>query len=348
MQSQEDKTAYERLIDKTCLYSNLIFLICHIAYLVFFLITEIYLLAWIDLGSTILYALLFVLVKYKKYAAYAIITGAEITAFMAFATAICGFQAGFHLCLIGLCILAFYSGYFSVNKSRIIKPHFWCLLMFMLYIFLYFYCLYNQPVYDLSIVVKSVLFVSHVVIVFGFITIFLYVFVRYVLRLEKRIINESRTDKLTQVANRYGLLDYMEAIEDKSNYYLSIFDIDDFKVVNDEYGHLCGDEILKEIAQIAMDIFKDDFVSRYGGEEFIVISRMDGDIKNAIEQVEAFRKTVEEHEFRFNNRIVKLTITIGLAAYGSEETIEEWIGKADKKLYFGKNSGKNQTVYVLK
>ena len=204
------------------------------------------------------------------------------------------------------------------------------------------------PVYPAQMWLKVVLYAMNLVSIFAFIVVYLSTFLRYAINLENRIITESRTDKLTQLHNRYDLYNYVGTLVDKSDYALSMFDIDDFKVVNDEYGHLCGDEILKEIAQIAMDLFADDFVSRYGGEEFIVISRMDGDIKNAIEQVEAFRKTVEEHEFRFNNRIIKLTITIGLAAYDSEETIEEWIGKADKKLYFGKNSGKNQTVSVLK
>ncbi len=342
MQSQEDRSAYDRLVDKTCLYSNLIFFVCHLGYLIFFLITEIYLLAWIDLGSIFVYAFLFILVKFKQYGIYAIITGAEITAFMTFATAACGFQAGFHLCLIGLCILAFYSGYFSINKSRIIKPQYWCLLMFVLYIFLYFYCLYNEPVYNLSILLNSILFVSHLLIVFLFTTIFLYTFVRYVVRLERRIISESRTDKLTQVANRYGLLDYMDKLGDKSNYYLSIFDIDDFKVVNDEYGHICGDHMLVEIAEIAKNNSTEDFVSRFGGEEFIVITKIDDE---AIKKIEDIRKKIEEHVFKFNGIDLHATITIGVAKYDEGMSIDEWIIQADKRLYDGKTSGKNKVVF---
>ena len=344
MQSQEDKAAYERTVWKTCFYSNLIFFICHIAYLIFFFSTGIYLLAWIDLGSTVLYALLFIPVKFKKYGIYAVITGAEITTFMAFATAITGFQTGFHLCLIGLCILAYYSGYFSANKSRIIKPQYWCLLLLAIYIFLYFYCLsdQNQPLYNLSVEVKSVLFVSHVVIVFGFITIFLYVFVRYVVRLERRITNESRTDKLTQVANRYGLMDYIEAIDNKSDYYLSIFDIDDFKVVNDEYGHICGDHMLVEMAEIANNSSPEDFVSRYGGEEFIVITKIDD---NACQKIEDIRRKIEEHIFKFNDKNIHATITIGVSKYEDGMSIDDWIMSADKKLYQGKASGKNKVVF---
>ena len=342
MQSQEDKAAYERTVWKTCFYSDLLFLLFHVAYLIFFFSTGIYLLAWVDLGSVAVYGLLLIAIKFKKYGLYAIATGAEITAFMFFSTALTGFQTGFHLCLIGLCILAFYSGYFSVNKSKIIKPQYWCLLVFAIYVFLYFYCLNVPPKYNLSIEVKSILFIGHVVTVFGFITVFLYVFVRYVVRLEKRIINESRTDKLTQVANRYGLMNYVDSIDNKADYYLSIFDIDDFKVVNDEYGHICGDHMLVEIAEIAKNNSKDDFVSRFGGEEFILITKID---ENAEAKIESLRRKIEDHIFKLNDIDIHATVTIGVSRYEDGMSIDDWIMKADKKLYDGKTSGKNKVVF---
>ena len=342
MQTQEDKSAYERTVEKTCLYSNLIFLLTHIGYLIFFLITEIYLLAWCDLGSVAIYAVLLIFVKKKKYNVYAITVGVEITAFMSFATAVCGFQTGFHLCIIGLCILAYYSGYFSENKTKIIKPVYWCIMLMSVYIFLYFYCINNAPLYDLSIVVKSILFVVHAVTVFGFITIFLHVFVRYVVKLEKRIINESRTDKLTQVANRYGLIDYIDSLDDKNNYYLSIFDIDDFKVVNDDYGHICGDHMLVEIANLAKIHLNDDFIARFGGEEFIVITKADDNYK---ERMDSLRKKIEDHVFEFDGINIHATITIGVAQYEDGMNLDDWVMKADKKLYDGKTSGKNKVVF---
>ncbi|MBR3617655.1 MAG: GGDEF domain-containing protein, partial [Acholeplasmatales bacterium] len=104
--------------------------------------------------------------------------------------------------------------------------------------------------------------------------------------------NESRTDKLTQVHNRYDLYNYINTLEDKSDYALIMFDIDDFKHINDIYGHLCGDEILKELAKIAKDTFINDFVSRYGGEEFIIILKMNGDIHKSFEMMDSFRKII--------------------------------------------------------
>ena len=338
---QEDTLAYEKAVWRTCFYSNLIFIICHIGYLIFFFSSGLYVFGYINIGSIALYASMFLFIKFKKYNVYAVSTGAEITAFMSFATAALGFQAGFHLCLIGLCILAYYSGYFSLYETKIIKPQYWCVLMLVLYIFLFFYCLYNPPMYELPILEKSVLFVSHAVIVFGFITIFLYTFVRYVVKLEKRIMLESRTDKLTQVANRYGLMDYINAMNNKGDYYLSIFDIDDFKVVNDEYGHICGDHMLVEVAEIAKNNSSDDFVSRFGGEEFIVITKVDD---NAVNKLEDIRRKIEEHIFKFEDKSIHATITIGVSKYDEGMSVDDWIMRADKRLYEGKTSGKNKVV----
>ena len=130
----------------------------------------------------------------------------------------------------------------------------------------------------------------------------------------------------------------------KDQVFLAMLDLNDFKHINDIYGHLCGDEILKELAKIAKDTFINDFVSRYGGEEFIIILKMNGDINNAFEMTDSFRKIIEEHEFIFNNEIIRLTITSGFEAYKDNDTIENWIGSADKKLYLGKGKGKNITV----
>lgn len=348
MQSAEEKKAYYKVIIKTCYIANIVYLISHIVYLFLFLAAKIYPLVYINIASIVFYCLCFILLKKGKYYPYALACGNEMLVYMSAASILVGFECGFHLCIIGLCVVSFFSTYFAKVKRKIANSITWCILSFIICICLFAHANMVGPVYPTQMWLKVVLYAMNLVSIFAFIVVYLSTFLRYAINLENRIITESRTDKLTQLHNRYDLYNYVSTLVDKSDYALSMFDIDDFKVVNDEYGHLCGDEILKEIAQIAMDIFKDDFVSRYGGEEFIIITKMNGDVKNAFEQLEDFRKAVEKHEFRFNNRTIKLTITIGLAAYGSEETIEEWIGKADKKLYFGKNSGKNQTVYALK
>lgn len=152
--------------------------------------------------------------------------------------------------------------------------------------------------------------------------------------------NESRTDELTQINNRYSLYDYFDQEKDKSNLSLAIFDIDDFKNINDGYGHVTGDYVLKTVAEIINNQLSDSFVCRYGGEEFVVVMN-----KNvAYKKLEEIRKTIEKTTFEFNNNKINITTTIGIAEYINGISLEKWIENADKKMYSGKNSGKNKTV----
>ena len=337
------KEAYYKLVRKTCFISDLIFVLSHISYMVFFLVAEVYCLAYVNLGSTILYLVLAIFIKKKMYNVYVVTAGIEIGVFMSLCTVLCGFAPGFHLCLIGLCILVFFSSYFSANGKKVIKPNVWSIALAVDYLFLYFWCYFNGSVYELSEVFNSILFVGHIIVVFSFTASFLTLFTHYVIKLEKRILRESRTDNLTQIPNRNGLYDYINSLSHKEQYVLAIVDIDNFKNVNDENGHICGDYMLKELATLVKDNLGSDFVSRFGGEEFIVLLNDDVEYEEIIKKLDRIREMVEAYEFVYKNKRLHTTITIGVAKY-SNLPIDDWITEADKKLYIGKNSGKNQVV----
>jgi diguanylate cyclase (GGDEF)-like protein len=155
---------------------------------------------------------------------------------------------------------------------------------------------------------------------------------------------ESRLDQLTQINNRHALYHFYEGLKDKTDYYLAIFDIDDFKKVNDEYGHICGDYILKRISKVVSDSMEDEFFCRYGGEEFIIISHLTGDEKTIKKHFDRIRKKIECHEFIFDGTIIPITVTMGVADYKNYQSADRWIDKADEKLYIGKGSGKNIVI----
>ena len=345
MQSAEEKKEYYKVIIKTCYIANVVYLLTHIMYLILFLIIKVYPLVYINIGSILIYSLCFIVLKKKKYYPYALICGNEMLIYMSLASIIVGFNLGFYLCIIGVCVVSFFSSYFAKGKGKILKSIIWCGLSFTICTVLYIYSIYNEPKYVVDGGTKIILTIFHISAVFAFIIAYLTTFLSYAMKLEQRILNESRTDKLTQIHNRYDLYNYINSLDNKKNYSLSMFDIDDFKKINDVYGHLCGDEILKDLAQFAKNTFEDDFVARYGGEEFIIILKMNDDINDSYKKIEEFRKKIEEHEFKFENNIIHLTITIGLEAYNNCQTIEEWIGYADKKLYQGKAEGKNRIIY---
>ena len=82
------------------------------------------------------------------------------------------------------------------------------------------------------------------------------------------------------------------------------------------------------------------FLCRYGGEEFVVVL----DTEGAYEKLESLRKAIENEAIEFEGNIHKITVTVGIARYKKDTSIEKWIENADGKMYTGKNSGKNQTV----
>ena len=125
---------------------------------------------------------------------------------------------------------------------------------------------------------------------------------------------------------------------------LMMIDIDDFKHVNDTYGHECGDEVLQYVAHtISTGVKKDDYVFRWGGEEILVLLKTD--IEKAKAAAERIRNDIAKDPIYYKNNIsVYVTVTIGISSYTSSTSINQMMEDADQKLYHGKQNGKNQVV----
>ena len=167
--------------------------------------------------------------------------------------------------------------------------------------------------------------------------------------LEKYSLTISSTlDKLTGVYNRkyfeealFFLLD--SARLEKSEFAVIMFDIDDFKGVNDKYGHQTGDEVLVKLTkEVENCIGKRDIIGRYGGEEFIVLLPSVNKEK-AINMAEKIRTNVEEAKILGDKRKVTLSIGIAMSAYEPLNN-EEIIERADQALYKAKHAGKNRCI----
>lgn len=164
--------------------------------------------------------------------------------------------------------------------------------------------------------------------------------------MEQRI--NAMTDTLTKLPNRIA---YEEKVNnewrrlrnEKKVLYLAIFDIDNFKQINDKYGHSVGDKTLQIIANhIRKLIDKNDFLVRWGGEEFVALL-YDQDLNSSFAKVEALREKIASLPFMFKGARVSVTISIGLSEFGTQSTIEEAFEAADNLLFSAKNNGRNQT-----
>ena len=164
---------------------------------------------------------------------------------------------------------------------------------------------------------------------------------------EEELYEKSITDALTGLYNRGFFMEFLEKKLLESKRYefplsLAMIDIDFFKKINDTYGHLTGDCILKEFSLLLKKNFRgSDIVARYGGEEFAVVMPFT-ELKNACKKMDDFRKIVENHRFCTEN--LKVTISVGVAEYNKKDNIFDFLKKADDNLYEAKKSGRNRVV----
>ncbi len=162
----------------------------------------------------------------------------------------------------------------------------------------------------------------------------------------------SRTDILTGLYNRRYFdeiftLNWKQAARNATRLAVIICDIDHFKRINDTYGHLAGDEFLKQTARVFSRTFKrdTDFIARYGGEEFVVL--LTGLTEpEAAGFAEKIKREIEEMEVHFQNQVIRASISLGLSCCipSMEDSRDMLLEKADKALYRAKNSGRNQVV----
>ncbi len=156
----------------------------------------------------------------------------------------------------------------------------------------------------------------------------------------------SNIDSLTQVFNRRALTTYLKDICSKKDIpyelHLLVLDLDDFKDINDKYGHIAGDKVLIFIANILRKTLRDgDKVFRYGGEEFIIIlNRTDQEHCKKI--ANRILKLVSSNNLIYNGESLHVTLSMGATKYLPKNSPDTLISRADKALYKAKKNGKNQ------
>ena len=174
-------------------------------------------------------------------------------------------------------------------------------------------------------------------------------------RLNELFKNLSVTDPLTNMANRRALDEFLAgnwALYKETRMPISfmMIDIDFFKLYNDNYGHLKGDEVLKLVASsINASCENGDFVARYGGEEFIVIM-LNTDKKEAMKNANNIMQNIYhlniKHEFSPVSDRLTLSMGITTAHIGTTKDYEDYIKKADEALYKAKKYGRNEYIFI--
>lgn len=171
---------------------------------------------------------------------------------------------------------------------------------------------------------------------------------------EKRILELSNRDALTNLYNRRYIYDSVEEIiadykENDELFSVAIVDIDNFKDINDQYGHQVGDCVLVEFSNKIQEHLRDyDVLGRYGGEEFIILLNH-ADIKKGKKVLNRILDVIRDTTFYCNNHQIKLTFSAGLACCkelnNEDLSLDNLVGISDKRMYMAKESGKNKIMY---
>jgi diguanylate cyclase (GGDEF)-like protein len=168
---------------------------------------------------------------------------------------------------------------------------------------------------------------------------------------QKQMYDSAVRDTLCDTYNRRF---FMEAMATEYSYYarhrlplsVMMIDIDHFKKLNDNYGHVAGDEVLKAVANlINEELRSEDLLCRYGGEEFAIILRTTSHIDAAV-VAERIRKRIDVHEFEHQSQAMHVTVSIGIATLDGDNiaTPEALVNAADQFLYQAKGAGRNRVA----
>jgi diguanylate cyclase (GGDEF)-like protein len=206
----------------------------------------------------------------------------------------------------------------------------------------YIFTVYEDRDYTNSI--KHDAFIYPAIVVFF---VILHLFVWSYAKDKRRIRDLSQTDVLTSLYNRLYFNKAADHILEHSKRYehdlsVILMDIDHFKKVNDTFGYLMGDEMIKELAQMLMTVVRDrDVLARWGGEEFVLLLP-DTSLDQAIEIAQAIKTTVAQTTFKIKDNI---TLSFGVSTMNENMTsIDDLLSEADRNLYRAKGLGRNRIV----
>lgn len=319
----------------------------HILFTIIFAAQEILPLFIYNIGSCLLYIGIYILTLQKRFRTTVLLTHLEICAFVAFSCIYAGWDCGFALYLLALSALV----YFCPFERKYI-PYLLSGMEMILFLILKILSMRISPIHHFSNQATNSFYIFNALASF---TLILYaavvtklsaVMTEDVLRRSNtRLQNLVDHDTLTKLWSRRHLTDaFQETIHKENPVSIVLTDIDNFKKINDTYGHDCGDYILSELGKLLKSSCpKETGICRWGGEEFVFLfSHENPDAVVPI--IEHIRQTVEKYPFKYEKQPLNITMTFGISNSTEATDLKELIRLADKRMYYGKKMGKNTVI----
>ena len=328
--------------------------VVHLVLLFIFFIAGVIPLFYFNVLSVVVYVFCYILCRAGqiKPAYFSLIL--EVTFYTVLSTHFIGLRCGTYCFLFSIVpIIIFFGCTLFKGKQR------WSVVLMLALNFATFIALYLRyfsvpPVFQVSSLTMIILvLLSAFAMVFStmfYNAVYIYLAENRVVTLEeknKKLSADASEDALTSLLNRRGFLPLVDSLMHQAadkQFCVAFCDLDDFKRVNDSYGHEAGDEVLKHATLMIREELPGSDICRWGGEEFVILLKS-SNLASARSRVERLRKTIESNPTVFAGKKIFITTTIGLAENdGTYETPEEIIKKADERMYYGKQHGKNVVI----
>lgn len=300
----------------------------------------------------------FVSLKKKRYVFIYVSSVIEILFHSSMVSILLGWDWGFMFYTIALVPVAFYLSYTLISRIRNIAiPAITSIVVAICYLMVMMTCDNMPPIIENAVSqgAERYFYYFNTMIMFAMLFLFSILFALEIRYMQKRMEQENLEleelamfDPLTHLMNRRSMNNALhqavsEAAAERKPFCLIMADIDDFKKINDTYGHDCGDEVLIIISNIiSNNVRENDRVCRWGGEEILILLQADVDIAKRV--AERVRAEIADRKKWYRDADIHVTITLGIAEFQDGLNIRSLIDLADRNLYIGKNNGKNQVV----
>ena len=332
-----------RGIKKLTMMVNSAIIIMVLALALFFYLTKAMFMVYFSIPTFFVYVFMYILISRGMYSGFLRIVYFWLTLYMGVATVCLGYSYGFHLYSMSMIPIIYYTNYMAYKLNlRKVGTGIYSGMIVIMYLLSTMHVSIYGPIYESNEFFSMIFWVVNSLIVFSFLVFYTKFTVDNMIKSEDKLKEMSYVDRLTGLYNRHYMMERLEeAYKTSEGSMIAMIDIDDFKKINDVYGHNAGDYVLEKVSKIMKENCDGTIISRWGGEEFLLL------IKNADSGYEMMDKLLEKinsDKFVFDDKDIKVSVTIGVEKRDKGLSLHKWIQAADEKLYIGKTKGKNVVI----
>ncbi|MBQ7676776.1 MAG: GGDEF domain-containing protein [Lachnospiraceae bacterium] len=327
-------------------------IVAHTSLLVFFFMLGVYPMVAVNTLSLAAYFSGFFLIR-KNAGIYMEVLVSEVLIHATLAIVFVGWSCGFQFYAFSMIPAVFFADHTIRNDGQpTAHPMLFSAIVIVDFWFCRFIGYFAHPIYEVRSEIAFWTSTFNGTMILLMLLLFSTVYVRRILEIENELVTNAEFDELTKLPNRH----YLDRLLDENQigmaggieeFSIAILDIDNFKKVNDRFGHLAGDQVLKKLAGIlarAANDNEDVFAARWGGEEFMLLATGNGAYDKMIELTEEVRRELERSVVHFDYWQIVVTASIGVSGTERPRNFKEMTEEADKCLYEAKGSGKNKVI----